>query len=85
MGDEAVISYFFSFIPTHPFVRGDKNSFTHEFVLKKGVWQKKKLTTAHEVAVSYAKHDLYLSISFIKLILTTSCISTCKLSISFPN
>jgi hypothetical protein len=38
MGDKAGISYFFSFIPIHLFVRGDKkNSFTLEVLLKNSV------------------------------------------------
>jgi hypothetical protein len=31
------------------------NNFTHKAILEKGVWQKKKLTTAHEAVMSCAK------------------------------
>jgi len=49
MGERAVKSYFFPASPQFiPLWEERKNSFTHKAILKKGVWQKEQLTTAHE-------------------------------------
>ena len=48
-------------------MRGEKKQLTHETVLKKGVWQKKKLTTAHEVVVSCAKQAYSMVRFYIRL------------------
>jgi len=50
---------FFQLHPTYVFVRGGKNSFTHEAVLEIRVWQKKKLITAHEAIVSCNRRLIY--------------------------
>jgi len=52
---------FFSSLPPHRFVRGEKNRFTYEVVLEKMFGRKK---TAHKAVVSCAKQALKYSFSF---------------------
>lgn len=48
VSDGAGISYFFSFIPLHPFVRAQKKELHPINYFKKGCLAKKKFTTAHK-------------------------------------
>jgi hypothetical protein len=55
MRERVRISYFFSFILAHVFVRGGEKQLTHEALFGDNCLAKKQLTTVHEAVVSCAK------------------------------